>query len=401
MAQAYNYRARTAANQVVTGVVKAASLDAARRLLVQNGLTPITVTPPAQLSDLLPFLGRVTARDRAFFARQLATMIEAGLTLSQAIRLLIRQTPRGEFRLALESVLVDLQEGFSFSAALAKFPTVFDDIFVNVVRSGEATGKLEEVLSQLAYTLEKDQDLRSRVSSALVYPAFIIVAIFGVGVLMMTRVIPQLADLFQSSGAQLPLATRALIGLSNFFTNYWYLAILMVIGLVVGIRAFLRTDAGKEVFSTLALRIPMFSELTIQVNMARMGRLMGMMLGSSVPLLETLNMLASSFSNIHIKRAIIAAAAEVERGQPLSVPLSKNELFPPLVGQMAAVGEQTGKLDDTMSRMAKYYDTQTDAKVRGLTALIEPMVIILLGVAVAWLLMAILMPIYQLSSLTT
>lgn len=398
MVQNYNYRARNKDNQIVGGVVQAVSVEAAKKILQKNELTPISITIPKTFMDFLPFLGRVTLNDRTIFARQLATMIEAGLTLSQALRLLIRQSRRGKFRDVMEGVLNDVQDGFSFSTALAKYPDVFDQVFINVIRSGEATGKLESVLAQLSTNMEKDVKVRSRIKGALIYPAFVVCAMIGVGALMMVKVIPQLRDLFLSSGKDLPFATRLLIATSDFMVHRWYLLILIIVGVVWGVTSFLRSDTGTRFLSRISLHVPIAGPIVEQTNMARFGRLLGLLLNSGVPLLEALRLINDSFSNRLYQRGIQIVAEQVERGIPMSVPISDNPIFPMMVGQMVSVGEQTGKMDEVMVKLAEYYETEVDAKVNGLASLIEPVVIIMLGVGVATLVIAILLPIYQIST---
>lgn len=396
--QNYTYRARNKSNQIVGGIIQAVSIEAAKKILQKNELTPVSISIPKGLHDYLPFLGKVSLKDRTLFARQLATMIEAGLTLTQALQLLVRQSRRGKFRDVLEGVLNDLQDGFSFSSALAKYPDIFDTIFINVVRSGEATGKLEEVLAQLSTNMEKDVKVRSKIKGALVYPAFIICAMIGVGILMMIKVIPQLRDLFLSSGRELPLSTRTLIWLSDFMIHQWYFVILIVVGGALAIRFFLRTEAGIRFYSRLSLKLPVMGSIVEESNMARLGRLLSLLLGSGVPLLEALRLINDSFNNRLYQRGVQIIAEQVERGIPMSTPITDNPIFPLMVGQMVSVGEQTGKMDEVMLKLAEYYESEVDAKVAGLSSLIEPMVIILLGVGVAGLVIAILLPIYQIST---
>jgi type IV pilus assembly protein PilC len=398
MVQNYIYRARNKDNQVVGGLVQAVSVEAAKKILQKSGLTPIAIAVPRTMRDYLPFLRKVGLGERTLFARQLATMIEAGLTLSQSLRLLIRQTRAGRFRDVLEGVLNDVQDGFSFSATLAKYPDVFDNVFINVVRSGEATGKLENVLLELSTNMEKDVKVRGKLKGALVYPAFIICAMVGVAALMMVKVIPQLRDLFVSSGRELPLTTRILIATSDFMVNYWYWCIIIVIGGIYGTRAFLKSEFGIRTLSKYSLKIPVAGTIIEQTNMARFGRLLGLLLGSGVPLLEALKLINDSFTNRLYQRGVQVVAEQVERGIPMSNPIGENPIFPLMVGQMVAVGEQTGKMDEVMVKLAEYYEAEVDTKVAAMASLIEPLVILLLGAGVAVLVVAVLLPIYQIST---
>ncbi len=398
MSQSYSYRARNKDNKIVTGVVQASGLDAAKKILLQNDLTPLSISTPKTIADYLPFVSKVKLKDRTMFARQISTMIEAGLTLSQSLRLLIQQMKKGKFRLVIESILNDIQDGFSFSTALSKYPDVFDSIFVNVVRSGETTGKLEIVLAQLATNMEKEVKVRSKIKSALMYPAFVVTAMAAMAAVMMVKVIPQITSVFADSKMELPFSTKLLIGISTFMAHYWGWLIVGIIAFVVFMRWFARTEAGIQLISKYSLRIPIAGKIIEESNMARLGRLLSMLLASGVPLLEGLRLITESFPNDLYKKGLMSIAAQVERGVPMSVPITENPVFPLMVGQMVAVGEQTGKMDEIMGRLAEYYDDEVDAKVGGLSTLIEPIIIVILGIGVAWLVISVLLPIYQIST---
>ncbi len=398
MSQSYSYRARNKENKIVTGVVQASGLDAAKKILLQNDLTPLSISTPKSFADFLPFVNKVSLKDRTMFARQISTMIEAGLTLSQSIRLLIQQMKKGKFRLVMEGVLNDIQDGFSFSTALSKYPEVFDQIFVNVVRSGETTGKLEVVLAQLSTNMENEVKVRSKIKGALMYPAFVVTAMAGMAAIMMVKVIPQITSVFSESKMELPLSTKLLIGISTFMANYWPWLIVGIIAALMFLRWFFRTQAGIDLLSKYSLKIPVAGTIIEQSSMARLGRLLSMLLASGVPLLEGLRLITDSFPNALYKRGLIEIAAQVERGVPMSVPITENPVFPLMVGQMVAVGEQTGKMDEIMARMAEYYDDEVESKVAGLSSLIEPIIIVILGIGVAWLVIAVLLPIYQIST---
>lgn len=398
MVQNYHYRARTADSRVVVGVVQATSIEDAKRILVKNQLTPLTVNLPKTLLDYLPFSKKIGLKERSILARQISTMIEAGLPLAQSLRLIVRQTKKGAMRSVLESILSDIQDGFSFSGALSKFPQYFDPVFINVVRSGEATGKLEIVLSQLADNLEGDVKIRGKIRGALFYPVFILLVMAGVMVLMLTKVIPQLRDVFDGAGQSLPPATIALLSLSDFMVNFWYIILIGLIGLIVGWKFFMRTETGQEFFSKVMIKLPVTNNILSLTTMASFGRLLGILLNSGVPLLESLRLINDSFTNRIYRHGLTIVASQVERGIPMSVPISENPIFPIMVAQMVAVGEQTGKMDEVMIKMADYYESEAESKLSGISTLIEPLVIVLLGVGVAWLVIGILMPIYQIST---
>jgi type IV pilus assembly protein PilC len=246
--------------------------------------------------------------------------------------------------------------------------------------------------------MEKDVKIRGKIKGALIYPVFVICAMVGVAVLMMVKVIPQLRDLFLSSGKELPIATRILIATSDFMVHSWYWVIVIVAGVFFGGRAFFRSETGIRFFSKVSLKTPVLGAITEETNMARFGRLLGLLLGSGVPLLEALRLINDSFNNRLYQRGIQIVAEQVERGIPMSTPISENPVFPLMVGQMVSVGEQTGKMDEVMVKLAEFYEDEVDTKVGGLASLIEPLVIIILGVGVATLVIAILLPIYQIST---
>jgi type IV pilus assembly protein PilC len=258
---------------------------------------------------------------------------------------------------------------------------------------------MEMVLKELARNMEKDVAIRSKIRGALFYPAFILTVMLVVGLIMTTKVIPQLKDVFLSSGQELPGSTKFLLNLSDFLINYWYFLILGVIGLILLLRVYLKSNSGTRLYSKLSLKLPVMGDIIEQSSMARFGRLLGMLLNSGVPLLEALKLINDSFTNTQHKDAMTAVSAEVERGIPMSVPINaRPKVFPAMVAQMVAVGEQTGKMDEVMTKMAEYYESEVEAKVAGLASLIEPVIIVILGLGVAWLVQAILLPIYSIST---
>lgn len=397
MVQRYRYRARTPEGKVVSGVVEASNLESAKKALQQNKLTPLSLEVPRTLVEFVPFFGRIRLSQRSVFARQLSTMLEAGLTLTQSLRLLIRQQPANRYRAVLESLLVDLQEGFSFSSSLAKFPDVFDAVFVSVIRAGEATGKLELVLKQLADNLENDVRVRNKIIGAMVYPAFVVMAMIGAAVVVLVTVIPRLRSIFLEAGANLPWTTQLLIAMSDFVTQQWYIAVTLVFAVVGGLSVYRRSEAGHRFLSQFVLRIPIFGTIVKESSMSRFARLLSMLLSAGVPLLEGLKLIQSTYTNRVYQRAFQLLSSEVERGVPMSAPIQDNPVFPLVVGQMVAVGEQTGKLDEVMEKLARYYDDVVQVRVNTINSLIEPVMIIILGGGVLFLTYAVLFPIYSIS----
>lgn len=399
MLQTFRYKAKNPQGEIMTGYVQAASQESAMKILLQNALQPIEVVLPKSITDYFRFGRKVSLKDKAMLARQLSTMINAGLPLVQSLSILVKQAQNKRMHEVLSSMLHDIEAGYSFSTALSKYPDVFNRIFVNAVRAGEATGKLEEVLLQLADTLEKDQNLSAKIKGALFYPAFILIAMIGVATFMMIKVIPTLTGIFKEAGADLPVATRMLIWTSDFMIQRWYMVIIIVVAAVVLIRAFVQTPQGMLFMSKVQLKMPIFKTMSLQSIMARFARLLGMLSSSGVPLVEAIRIVAESIPNKIIRRDIEEIAAEVERGVPMSVPISKNPNFPILVGQMVAVGEQTGKMSEVLEKLANFFESETEERVKGISSLIEPVIMIIIGIGVAGLVFAILIPIYQISQI--
>lgn len=383
----------------MTGFVQAAGQESAVKILIQNALQPIEVVLPKTMADYLQIGQKVSLKDKSMLSRQLATMINAGLPLVQALSILVKQAGNKKMHQALTNMLHDIEAGYSFSTALSKYPDIFNRIFVNAVRAGEATGKLEDVLLQLADTLEKDQNLSAKIKGALFYPAFILTAMIGVAIFMMVKVIPTLTGIFKEAGTNLPITTRILIWMSNFIIHRWYLVIIFVVAVVIAIRTFLQTPRGMLFMSKLQLKIPVFKTMSVQSIMARFARILAMLSASGVPLVEAIRIVAESISNKIIRSDIEEIAYEVERGVPMSVPISKNPHFPVLVGQMVAVGEQTGKMSEVLEKLANFFESETEERVKGISSLIEPVIMIFIGLGVAALVFAILIPIYQISQL--
>jgi type IV pilus assembly protein PilC len=345
----------------------------------------------------LPFQNKITTKNKAFLARQISTMIASGLPLNKAMGILADQERNPKLKEILIGVLENLEAGAPFSTAAAKYPILFDKVFINIVVSGETVGKLSEVLGQLADQYEKEGDFNGKVSGAFAYPAFIIVAMLLVGGVMMVYIVPQLQSIFEEANAALPLPTRVIISVSNFLKNDWLLLLIGLIAAFFLLRAYFRSAAGTRVVDGVTLRIP--GNLGVEIYMTRMSQTLGMLVQAGTPIIEALNVTADVMNNVYYQDLLRGAVAQVKRGIPLSVPVSESTYFPPIVSQMISVGEQTGQLDKILLNLGQYYQREVDDKLKNVSTLIEPIIIVIVGVGVGFLVYAILMPIYSIAQL--
>ncbi len=345
----------------------------------------------------LSLFNRVSIKEKAFFARQLATMLESGLTLDKSLEIITSQTKNQYFQKALKAILQDMEEGSPFSVAIAKFPKIFDRIFVNVVISGEAVGKITEALKRLADQIEAQDNFISKVRGAIMYPAFIVLAMIAVMVLMMVKVVPELKSVFSEAGAQLPWSTRILLGISDSLTNFWWIYILSIIGIIILLRYSLKTDWMQYAISKMEINFP--GGIALDIYMTRFSQTLGMLLKAGTPIIEAINITAEVMNNRIYKDKLQDAATQVEKGIPLSSPIEKSNIFPLIVGQMILIGEQTGRMDAVLEKLAQYYENESDGKIKTLSSLLEPVLMVLIGLAIGFLVFSIILPIYQLAQI--
>lgn len=340
---------------------------------------------------------RVSVRERAFLARQLATMLSAGVHLTQGISMIAEQVRNKHLQAVLYEVVSDVNKGLSFSTAIAKHPDAFDLIFVSVVKSGEASGKLDEVLQELAAQLEEQDQFLSNIRGALIYPIFILIVMIGVAILMSVRVIPQLKQVFLESGAQLPWQTQMLVFISDTMIKFWYIYVIVFLGLVAFVRWYLTTDQGKLLYNLIQIKNP--TGIGPAVFMSRFAGTLSMLTRAGVPIIQSVNITAEVMDNEIYRQSLREVVNELERGIPLSTPILKNAYFPPIVGQMISVGEQTGQIDSVLEKLAKFYRDEATRRVHDLSRLFEPALIVLIGLGVAFIVFSILLPIYNLAQL--
>ncbi|MEK7096358.1 MAG: type II secretion system F family protein [Patescibacteria group bacterium] len=393
------YKAKNNKGEIVTGTVKANNAYDAEKVLIEHQLVALEIISERKQKISFNFGKRITVKDRAIFARQLATMISAGLPLTKAVVVVTSQARNERIKNIYHAVFKDLEEGSSFSQALSKHPEMFDRVFVSVINSGETTGKLDVVLNQLATQLEKDNNFVSKVKSIMYYPAFITLALVGVSIYMITVIIPQLKLIFDQSGSNLPMATKLLLGISDFMLKFWWLMIVILVLLISVFRIWIISESGSRTISRLQILIPGINKLVEGIYMSRFARVMEMLVASGVPLLDALRTGASIMKNELYEEGVNGIILRVEKGVPLSAELLKNPIFPPIIGQMVAVGEETGKLDKVLGKVADYFEEDTDTRIKSLSTLIEPVVLVIIGMAVAFLVFAVLLPIFNLAKL--
>ncbi len=345
------------------------------------------------------FGGKVKDKEMAIFTRQFSTMVDAGLPLVQCLTILAEQSESKTLRTVTSKVAGSVEAGSTLADALRRHPKTFDELYVNLVEVGEAGGILDTVLQRLSVYIEKAAALKRKVKSAMIYPLTIVGVAFIVIIFMLTFVIPTFAKMFTSMGADLPLPTLIVIKLSDFAARFWWLIIAAAIGIVVGIRTYYRTEGGRSLIDALVLKLPVFGTLVRKVAVARFTRTLGTLVSSGVPILEGLRITARTAGNRVVERAVLETRASVTAGKTLAEPLKASTVFPPMVVQMISVGEQTGALDAMLNKIADFYDDEVDTAVSALTALLEPLMIVFLGVVIGGLVIAMYLPIFRLVTL--
>jgi type IV pilus assembly protein PilC len=384
--------------QTQTGVLVADSKDAVINTMRRQQIVVTAVKEKGKEIALPKFGGGVPPQSIAIFTRQFSVMIDAGLPLVQCLEILGSQQDHKVFKRTLLQVRQDVESGSNLADAMRKHPKVFNDLFTNMVAAGEAGGILDTILQRLATYIEKSVKLNSQVKSAMIYPVAVISIACIVVAVILWKVIPVFASLFASLGAELPLPTRVVIALSNFIGDFWWLIGLSGFALVYGIRKYHATYKGKRVLDGFMLKMPVLGMLLRKIAVARFCRTLSTLTSSGVPILDGLQITARTAGNSIVEDAIMATRKSVEEGKTISEPLGDTEVFPPMVVQMIAVGEQTGALDTMLSKIADFYEDEVDLAVAGLMKLLEPVLIAFLGVAIGGIVIAMYMPMFSLIS---
>ncbi len=398
----FNYQARNAQGGIQTGTVEAQNRDAAIETLHRYGLVILEVVEEKKgfalsLSGELPFLNKVKNQDLVIFSRQLAVLFDAQVPLVQALRTMADQSPPALKKIIME-IAADVDAGTAFSQSLGKFPKVFSYFYVSVVRAGEASGRLQEVLNYLADHEERSYDLNKKVKGALTYPIFIVSALAVVGAVMMIFVVPQLTAVLEESGQKQTALNQFNNDISDLLKNYWWLVILAVAGFIGGIWYALQTKIGQDYWDNIKLKLPIFGNIFKKIYLARFSENLSTLIKGGIPIIQSLTITADVVGNKVYKDIVLKAREEVRRGNTMNSVFSTEKSVPPMVAQMIMIGEQTGKLDLLLSKIAIFFQKEVDNVMENLTSLIQPVLILILGGAAGVLVAAILLPIYNLSS---
>ncbi len=384
------------------GEIEAGTEAEAAQLLHERSGIVLSITPKHKVAPIISKIqGRVSLKDKILFTKQLAVMIKAGLPLNEALKVLSEQIPSKSMRGAIHEITRDVQGGVPLSQGMQKYSSIFPAVYTNLVKSGERSGKLEEVLFKLAEQQEKDYELISKVRGAMVYPAVILMALLGVFGIIIIFVMPQIQKIFADLDAALPLPTRILLGSSAFIRQWMVLIIAIVIGAAAAIRFFVKhSDQAKLRWDRIKLKIPIFGPLTAKIAMARFTRTTATLINAGLPMLEILDTVADVLGSRIYHDAVLRARNQVEAGVSLSRALGEERVIPPIVSQVVAIGEKSGNLDFALANIADFYDKEVDATTRNLSSIIEPILMILMGLGVGFVVISVVMPIYNLVEVT-
>jgi type IV pilus assembly protein PilC len=401
------WEGKTAQGRVLKGEIEASNLEAVFAILRDRRIRPIPnrIREKGRGLDTeikIPGFGeKLKARDLSVFTRQFATMIDAGLPIVQCLDIQTEQSESKVLRNTLRAIKQDVEGGSTLAEALRKHPKIFDDLYVNMVQAGEAGGVLNAILNRIALFIEKANKLKKKVKGAMIYPCTIVVVAVVVVAILLIFVIPVFAELYGSMGKALPAPTQITINISNWFrTNFLYM-IFVLVGIIVGIRSYYQTDNGQMNIDRLLLRLPVVGDLLRKVAVARFSQNMAILLSSGVPILDGLAITARTAGNRVIEKAIMDSRVSISQGRTVAEPLRESKIFPPMVCQMVAVGENTGGLDTMLRKVAELYEDEVDDAVANLTALMEPMIMVVLGVILGGLVISMYLPIFQLGSVVS
>jgi type IV pilus assembly protein PilC len=397
----YNYQVRDKKGRLVKGTLLAENEQVVVQRLREMGLTPIKVGQKkegmSREISLRP--GHVKLKALAIFSRQFATMVNSGLPILRALSILSQQTESPNLAQVVTEVRIDVERGLSLSAAMGRHPKVFNTLYTSMIRAGETGGVLDQTLLRLADQIEKEVKLRSQIKSAMTYPIVVLGMVSMILMVMLLFVVPQFKSIYATLGGTLPLPTRLLLKISETVRSLFFLWVLVMAGLVYGFKRFKKTDGGREAIDKLKLRVPVFGQLFHKTSLSRFATTLSVLLKSGVPILQSLDIVSETVNSVPVSDAIKDVQRSVKDGESMAGPLAKHDVFPPMVTQMLAVGEETGAVDTMLSKVAEFYDQEVQSSVESLTSLIEPLMIGVIGAGVGAAVIALYLPMFKLVNL--
>lgn len=397
----YTYTARDpSTGQKVKSTVQADNERSAAKLIQAEGLAPIEIKSEVKkgLGSLGKKRNRIKTKEKIIFSRQLSTLINAGLPLTQSLRNVNEQTENKALKEVINQIISDVEAGSAFSKALAKHPKVFNNIYVNLIEAGEVSGTLDKALERIAYQQEKDAEIVAKIRGAMAYPAIVILVMIAVVGFMLVKVLPQVEGIYKElPGANLPLVTKLLLAISHFVTDFWYVFVGLLIFAGFGVSRYARTPGGKQVIDGLKMHAWPVGGLFMKVYMARFARTGTTLVASGVPLIKMLEIVAQSINNVHVEKSIRNAIEKVKGGKSLSDSISGDPNFLVLVPNMLKVGEESGELEDMLSKTADYFEKEVDNQIKTISTIIEPLLMVMLGIIAFVIVAAVLLPIYGLA----
>jgi type IV pilus assembly protein PilC len=397
----YNYRSTDSKGTTLTGIIEAANLDLAKDTLKDKGLILISIEEAAKKGLLefeIPFFNKVPIKDIVVFSRQFAVLMGSKVPMVQSLKTMVMQTENDRLKKMLADMADEVESGTALSVAMAKYPTAFSGFFVNMIRSGETTGRLEDVMNYMADQMERDYDLMTKIKGAMTYPIFVVIGLVIVGFIMMTFVVPKLTDVMAESGMTLPWTTRLLIAVSGFMRKY---VIQIVVGVIFGIAAlqwWIRTPKGKAIWDRIILFIPVFGDLLQHIYIVRFTRSLATLISGGVDIPASLQVCADVVGNEAYRQQIIATRKEVLDGHSIVSVIERDKLMPTMIPQMMSVGESTGRLYEVLEKLTDFYARELQNKVSTLVSAIEPLIMLVMGGAVGVMVAAIIMPMYQMAT---
>lgn len=381
-----------------SGTIEASSIEVATGELKSGGNTIVSLAKANAFNkDLDIHIGKaVSVRELSVFCRQFESVLNAGVTVIEALNMLAEQTENKTFKAALEDVRDAVQKGETLSAAMREHPKIFPKLMIEMVAAGESTGGIDKAFNRMGNQFEKEAHLKGLIVKSMIYPVILIIVIIVVVAIMMIKIVPTFTASFDEVGGSLPGITVAVMGVSDFFVHSWYFMLAIIAGIVIFCREFKKTENGAMLFGRLALKLPLFGKLNIKSAVARMTRTLSTLMGSGIQLIDAVHLVAEMMSNEIVKRALQKAEQEVARGIPLSKPLADSEVFPPMVYHMIEIGEETGNMEEMLDKVAVYYDDEVEMATQSLLAALEPLIIIVMALVVVPIVLAIMMPMYSL-----